>query len=172
MGRVAGHLINLNLGFFMLFLIMKHSPWSLLFKVFPFERSIELHRFVGFSIFWLVIFHMTTWWVTFPLGSHGWVCWGWTFGFRSSMFLGHMTAIFLGIMVFFSLNLFRRKAYEVFYYAHVTWFEILSYFVNFFLLEKMRKAFSRRSTLVFILAYFKSSKLSGKFLGKSHPFQR
>lgn len=126
LGRVLGHLLNFNLALTLL-PILRNSIWAKFFMKLPFERSVVFHRWIGLFIFILMVLHLVSWWITQPFPSPGWLCWTFTFAFRSDQFNGQLAFLFHAIAALFALEFFRRRYFELFFYTHIMYLGVFAF---------------------------------------------
>jgi len=74
-----------------------------------------------------MLLHLVSWWITQPFPSPGWVCWTFTFAFRSDQFNGQLAFLCHAIAALFALNYFRRKYFEVFFYTHTLYLGVFAF---------------------------------------------
>lgn len=132
--RSLGHLNDLNISL-LLFPVARNSVWSSLFGI-SFERAIKFHRWIARVMFTFITCHMLGWWISWwKKGTF--VKEALTFnGFFATEY-GDWTIPYVEVawlislfMVLTSLEYFRRKFFELFYYSHHL-FVVFLIFANF-----------------------------------------
>lgn len=111
--RTFGHLINVNLGATLL-PVTRNSVWMWLLRM-PFERANKYHRIFGRMTYLFMSAHFGVWMIRWSLADESII--GHINGGLTPR-LGFTAWAATTLMALFSLDVFRRSRFELFYYVH------------------------------------------------------